>query len=200
VVEPSNLAAGWPLTFANIKPSALQYKVNHMDISEVLAFSKFLLPLAVSWMIFRIAKRVRYRWLRISIKTVASAFLICSVFLVFLLLMVSVGCSKRATPMYSPDGRHVAVRTYMFQGALGYDYATVYLRSRWIPWAKTAYSGVGIWDFSSDKPSEPQVRWLDGMHLLIKYHDHPGATATCVNRIEEVQIVCETLNVPIPER
>jgi hypothetical protein len=171
-----------------------------MDISEAIAFSKFLLPVAVSWMIFRIAKRVRYRWLRISIKTVASVFLVCSVFLVLLLMLVSVGCSKRAPPMYSPDGHHVAVRTYIFQGALGYDYATVYLRSRWIPWTKIAYSGVGIWDFSTDKPSDPEVRWLDGTHLSIKYYDHSGAAATCVNRIEEIQIVCETLHVPIPER
>jgi hypothetical protein len=171
-----------------------------MDISEVLSFSKFLLPVAVSWTIFRIAKRVRYRGLRISIKTIASAFLVCSVFLVLLVLMVSGGCSKRAPLMYSPDGRHVVIRTYIFQGALGYDYATVYLRSRWIPWAKIAYSGVGIWDFRTDKPSEPDVRWLDSTHLSIKYYDHQGGTATCVNRIEEVQIVCETLLVPIRER
>jgi hypothetical protein len=171
-----------------------------MDISEVLSFLKFFLPLAVSWMIFRIAKRVRYRWLRISIKTIASAFLVCSVFLVLSMLLVSVGCSKRAPPMYSPDGRHVVILTYGLQGALGFDHATVHLRSRWIPWAKIVYSGVGIWDFSGDKPSEPEVRWLDGTHLSIKHYDYPGQSATCVNRIEEVQIVCETLHFASPER
>src|SRR5450432_1531724 len=102
-----------------------------MDISEVVAFSKFLLPLAGSWAILRIAKLVQYRWLRISIKAIASLFFGCSVILVLFLLMVEAGCTKSAPPIYSPDGRHVAILHYVLQGSLGDDYAIVDLRPRW---------------------------------------------------------------------
>jgi hypothetical protein len=192
--------------FANADSEALQCKVDYMDISEAVAFSKFLLPLAVSWMIYRIAKRVRHRGLRISIKTIVSVFFGCSAVLVLLLLLVQAGCSRRVPPIYSPDGRHVALLRYALQGALGDDYATVDLRSRWIPWAETVYSGVGSWDFKNTKPLDPEVRWLDGAHLLIRYYDNGsgeegrGAPVTCKNRIGDVQIICERLRVPIAER
>jgi hypothetical protein len=168
-----------------------------MDISQVVGFSKFLLTVAVSWAILRIARPIRHRWLRISIRTIVSLLFVCSVILVFFLLIVQAGCTKSAPPIYAPDGRHVAILHYALQGALGDDYAIVDLRRRWTPWAENVYRGLGAWDFKHERASEPEVRWIDSSHLLIRFVDDRignegrGGRATCLSQAGAVQIVCE---------
>jgi hypothetical protein len=177
-----------------------------MDISELWSFCKFLLPLAAACMVYRIARRLHRRWLQVSIKTVASALFVGSVILALLVVLSSAGCTRHAPPISSPDGRHIALLRYALQGALGDDYATVELRSRWTPWAESVYSGLGNWDFKNDKPGDPEVRWLDGTHLLIRYYDDRtgkegrGGPATCLKRIGEVQILCDPVRIPTPKR
>jgi hypothetical protein len=174
-------------------------KWKFMDISQAVSISKFFVPLAASWIIFRMAKRIRARWIRLSIRTVSSVLVGISALLVMLVSVASVGCSRYAAPIYSPDGRYLAVPTYALQGALGDDYATVGVRPRWRPWATNVYSGLGSWNFAEKKPGNPEVRWLDSAHLLIRYRD--GRTGTegrggppkCLSEAEDVQIVCESV-------
>jgi hypothetical protein len=116
-------------------------KCKHMDISEVLSSSKFFLPLVASWIIFRVARRIRARWLQLCVRTVSSALVVVSAAVVLLVSITSVACSRRAHPMYSPDRHHIAILTNVVQGALGDDYANVAFRSRWIPWASNATAG-----------------------------------------------------------
>jgi hypothetical protein len=171
-----------------------------MDISEALSLAKFFLPLLASWVIFRFAKRIQVRWLRLSVRTFSSVFVTASAVLVLVVSVAWVGCTERASPIYSPDRRHLAVMTYALQGALGDDYANVDVRSRWIPWATNVYSGLGSWDFKRNTPGDPEVRWLDSAHLLIRYYDdrtgnegRGGPPAKCLSRAGEVQVVCEHL-------
>lgn len=167
-----------------------------MDISEILTFSRFLLPPAAFWIIFRVARRIRFRWVRTSIRALALAAFAIALAVVFMLLLVEVGCSEHPPSIPSPDGRHVAILSYTMQGALGDDYASVSVRSRWIPWAHTVYSGVGVWDFKRATPADPEVRWLDDSHLMIRSHYVQRPHTTCLNRVGELRITCE----PIPWR
>jgi hypothetical protein len=168
-----------------------------MDISEAVFISSFFLPLAASWIVIRVVQRIRVRWLRLSLKMLSSVLLLASGAVVFLVTLTSVGCSKSADPLYSPDRRHVAVLRYALQGALGDDYATVNVRASWRPWATTVYRGLGAWDFKADKPLTPEVRWLDSAHLLIRYWDDRssnkgrGGPAQCVSQAGTVRVVCE---------
>src|SRR5215831_12205744 len=105
--------------FALLDALLYNAKWKFMDISQAVSISKFFVPLAASWAIFRIAKRIRMRWLRLSIRTVSSVLVGISAVLVLLISVASVGCSKYAAAIYSPEGWHLAVPTYAVQGALG---------------------------------------------------------------------------------
>jgi hypothetical protein len=168
-----------------------------MDISEALSVFKFFLPVAASWIVFRLAKRVRWRWLRLSIKAASSALFVAGAVVLILVLIASVGCSRHAPPIYSPDRRHVAVLTYALQGALGDDYANVAVRSRWNPWATNVYTGLGSWDFKKNTPRDPEVRSLDSAHLLIGYYDDRTGKE---GRGGAVQVVCKSLTPADPRR
>ena len=175
-----------------------------MDISEIWAISKFLTLPAIAWIVFYLAKRVQRRRLRISIKTIASAFLFFFTALLLLLLLVSSACTKHVPPIYSPDSKHVAVLTYAMQGALGDDYASVKIRSRWSPFAEIIYDGLGVWDFKGNKANYPDVRWQDASHLRIGYYDDRkgkegrGGPPICRSQLENIQIVCVNLAIGQP--
>ena len=98
-------------------------------------------------------------------------------------------------PLYSPDRRHVAIIIYALQLALGDDYATVRVRRCWVPWATVAYSGPAGWDFKNNKPGDPEVRWLDSVHLLIRYHDYRNGTggSVCRSQIGAIGIICHPI-------
>jgi hypothetical protein len=164
-----------------------------MDISEVVRFWKLFLPLSAIWMIFRTARRIRFRWLRVSIRAVASSVLVCGLLFVCLLFMFELGCSKHPPSIYSPDGSRLAVLSYILQGALGDDYATVSVRSRWVPWAQPVYHGVGAWDFKQNRPADPEVRWVDRSHLLIRSLFLRREYTACLDRIGDIHVICEAL-------
>jgi hypothetical protein len=170
-----------------------------MDISEAFSILKFLLPLIAALVLFRFGNRIQHPVFRFFVKSACSLLAFASAAVILIVSVVSVGCSRHAHPMYSPDHRHVAILTYALQGALGDDYATVAVRSRWTPWATEAYSGLGAWDFKHEKPWDPEVRWLDSSHLLIRYFDYRAGTTgrstrtTCRTQIGTVQVVCEQL-------
>jgi hypothetical protein len=170
-----------------------------MDISEFSPFMKPMLVPAVAWTVFLITRRVERRWLRLPIRTVASIAGVIGAAVVILLSLFQIACTKHVSPLKSSDGQYVAVLKFSFQGALGDDYANVNVRRWWSPFAENVYSGLGYWDFKNDKPSEPEVRWLDRSHLLIRYPDPTGnevlkGLQVCRTRVGDVEIVCQ----PVP--
>lgn len=68
-----------------------------------------------------------------------------------------------------------------------------------VRWATTVYTGLGTWNFRSEEPLDPEVRWLDSVHLLIRYRDERtgkegrGGPPKCIGRAGAVQILCESI-------
>jgi hypothetical protein len=168
-----------------------------MDISQAMPFLTALAIGVAGWTIFHFASRFRRRFTRLFVKTLAAGLLITVVVAFLFLLLIDIMFGKHAPPIYSPDGRYVAVVTYALQGALGDDYAVVGLRPWWRPYTETVYSGLGNWDFKKNAPSDPEVQWLDATHLLIRYYDNRkenegrGEPAICPSRLDRVEIPCE---------
>jgi hypothetical protein len=156
-----------------------------LDISELWASLKFLLLPVFGWILLHVAKHIHRRWLRIPARAIAAVFLATTTALVMFLSLVELGCSKHSQ-LYSSDGKHVLVISYIGQGALGADYANIFIRSRWSPFAKRIFHGEAQWDFKLNKLTSPEVKWLDNSHLIIsKYTD-----AMCENHAGNVEINC----------
>jgi hypothetical protein len=102
-----------------------------------------------------------------------------------LFLLVQVACSEHSH-LYSPDGMHVLVVSYVGSGALGADYANISIRPRWSPFAKQIFSGEAAWDFKAKKLASPEFKWLDNSHLVV---GHFGE-AVCQGYAEGVRITC----------
>jgi hypothetical protein len=166
-----------------------------MDISERFALLRWILIPIGSWIIFRFANRVHRSILRIPIKSIAGVVGVLGVVLVLLLMLMEGACSKYAPSIQSPDGKHVAVVRYVLAGALGADSAIVKIRPRWSLFAETAFSGAGSWNFKENKPYDPEVRWIDASHLLIRYRIDrlEGDAKVCSGRVKGVEIVCQPL-------
>ena len=176
------------------RADALQCKVHRMDISEVWFPLGLLSVPACAWIVCAVAKRIKKGWLRRPIRTMSSAVGVISASIGLVLLLVEAGCTEHVS-IQSPDGYHLAVFRYAMQGALGDDYANVSVRRRWNPFAEQVYWGIGSWDFKNNKPSFPEVRWLDASHLLIRYHDRgePDGRSVCGSQPGGVEVVCELL-------
>jgi hypothetical protein len=148
-----------------------------MDVFELPQYG-FVLLLFVA--LFVIAERHR-KWVRWSIRGVTSL----GAGLTVLLLALDFSCTVHAPLAYSPDGKHVAIRSWRLAGAFGPDLAIVKVRNRWIPYAETAYSGSGL------GCGDPQAIWLDNNHLLVRSLDWPANEQKCGGRIFGVDIICE---------
>lgn len=99
--------------------------------------------------------------------------------------IVQLGCSEHAQ-IYSPDGKHVLVVSYIGQGALGADYANIFVRPRWSPFAKSIFHGEAQWDFKLKKLASPEIKWIDNSHLVIGYY----GDATCEGHADNIKIIC----------
>jgi hypothetical protein len=170
-----------------------------IDISDLWRYLFLGLLPFVALLALVLARDIKPHWIRISVRTVASLVAIPAGLVVLLLCIAQSGCVKRSSPIYSPDGNHVAlVRVYQ-GGALSDDYARVSVRWAWTPIATEVYSGFGQW--SSRFSISPEVRWLDASHLLIRYseprHDEAGRPH-CEDNFGSVQIVCENTAVAPP--
>jgi hypothetical protein len=161
-----------------------------MVVSEFLPFVNLLLFAAVGWTIFWLSKRIHSSWLRIPIRAIASTVGFLGAAVLVMLSVFEPSCTKHASPIKSPDGRHVAVLSFAMQGALGDDYANVGVRPWWSPRAQNVYKGVGAWDFEKGQPFDPEVHWLDSRHLLIRYGI---GLPVCRSRLGEIEIVCQPL-------
>lgn len=155
-----------------------------MDISELPHYVVFLLVLVTFFVVFVIAKRLSRRWLRWDVRAGASAGMVLTV----LVLTLDYSCTARAPRSYSPDGRHVVVvswkRTPLDDNLVA---ATIKVRHRYSPFAKTVYSGSGLW------ADEPRVRWIDNNHLLVRYYDWGTGDGeqVCAPHALVVEMICE---------
>ncbi len=158
-----------------------------MDISELPFYVVVLLILVAFVAVFVIAKRLSRWWVRWPVRGGASAGMI----LTLLVLAVDYSCSTRAPHAFSPDGRHVAVRSWGRAAPGETGFATVKVRHRYSPFAKIAYSGPGLPRLWS--AGDPQVRWIDNNHLLVQYVDWGTGEGEqiCAPHALGVEIICE---------
>ena len=107
-----------------------------------------------------------------------------------LFLLQGCAATECAAPVFSPDGKHVAQVSVLNGGATEPFYASVTVRRSWIPFHRTVFSLQG--------PSlkEVHLRWLDGMHLIIRYpedpHYPPENLPKCVTKAFGIEIHCES--------
>jgi hypothetical protein len=124
----------------------------------------------------------------VAARVVASVSFTMTFALLMLFSFVEVGCSKHAQ-FYSPDGTEVLVVSYVEGGALGADYATVCIRSRWSPFATRVFNGEAAWDFRQNRLASPECKWVDNSHLVIAYYGE----ANCQDFVGHIQIRCVRL-------
>jgi hypothetical protein len=175
----------------------LSLPTGSIDVSDAWRFFGFALPPFLVGLGLKLSSHMKTGWLRIFGKVAMSVLLIptCLVFL-FLCLTES-GCNKRVPQIYSPDRKHIGLLQFLFQGALGDDYAIVHVRRSWWPFAHRVYMGLGTWDFEHNRPDGPEVKWLDNSRLLVRYWDDRtstdgrGGPAICEKTAGTVDIICE---------
>ncbi len=145
-----------------------------IDISDLSAFLKLGVLAAVPITGFLAARWIPWAALRISVKGVSALLSLPVGFLVLFFCLSEKGCTERRPALYSPDGSHMALIEFQFQGALGDDYATVKVRHAWSPMATIAYSGLAYSSGVNELAKSPEVRWIDSSHLLVQYFDRTG--------------------------
>ncbi|MEP7366266.1 MAG: hypothetical protein ABI972_23660 [Acidobacteriota bacterium] len=160
-----------------------------MDISEVWPFATLAALAVMGWIAFRAGRRLRSRWLRVPVRIAGSVSSVAGLCLLVFLSVLDLNCTVRTPAVPSPDGMHVALRSYAEQGALGADYASISLRRTWYPRADEVFFGAG-WVDRSGKNHDPAVRWLDSSHLEIRHIDAGVRENRCGQRVDGVEIVC----------
>lgn len=168
-----------------------------MDISDLLPLLIWPLVPIAPWVLVYFAKRFEQRWARIATRTIGSLAGILGVFAVTFLFTVEHSCVRHPGVLGSPDGKHVAILNFVLGGALSNDFANVNVRSSRSLRAVTVYHGLGGWDYKMNRPSSPDIRWVDAKRLLIR-HTEPrigdgrdGGNVFCGGRVDGVEIVCE---------
>ena len=162
-----------------------------VDISELPFYVVVLLVLVAFVVVFLLANRSSRRWLRWPAQGGATIGAILTVFVLGFSVLGEYACTARAPLAYSPDGKHVAVMTWGLQGATGADIASVKIRHRYSPFYTTVYSGLGAAGNPAVHSTDPQVRWLDNRHLLIRYQEWSGYSQICASNGSGIEVVCE---------
>ena len=70
------------------------------------------------------------------------------------------------------------------------DSATVAVRSRWSPFARTVYSGPGVPNIVRERRPDPELTWVTNRHLLVRYDYYPGYEQTCRTKVLDVEVTC----------
>ena len=176
----------------------LSFPTKSVDISDLWLFLGIALIPYLMLLGFRFSSHIKVVWIRWSVKTLASVLLFPAGALFLLMCLAQSACTRRASPIYSPDGKHIALLRFAMQGALGDDYGIVYVRRSWLPFADKVYSGLGYSDLGL-RPPMPEVRWLDNSRLLIRFWDDRekgdgrGGPPICKTSAGTVRVVCENL-------
>ena len=180
----------------------LSLPTGSIDISDLWPFLALGLVLLIPCWILALAFRIESRWIKLPLQTVGSLLMIPMVPIILMMCLSQAGCVHRNPPIYSPDGKYLALVENMGQGALGDDYGTVSVRRAWLPTATIAYDGLGSLSLR-DRTfiDSPEVHWQDSSHLLIRYWDRrtgkEGRGApTCRDKIGSLYIVCENMSIP----
>lgn len=174
----------------------LSLPAGSIDVSDLWRFLAFALLPCIPLLGIRSSFSIKTSWIRILLRTVSSILIIPAALVFLLLCLVQSSCVTRSSPIYSPDGNHLALVEFTGGGALGDDYGSVYLRRSWVPIRETVYEGLGSWDPKHQRVGSPEVHWLDSSRLLVRYWDDRtlgdgrGAPAVCHGVVGEIQIVC----------
>jgi hypothetical protein len=110
-------------------------------------------------------------------------------FVVTLFLVLAQGCERHSPLIGSPDGKHVARVLINVGSAMDQDYSTVIMRRSWSPVWRDVYFGLGF--YGEIGPIQPQVKWLDNSHLLIRRPESAGYPLDCAAKVQEIVITCE---------
>jgi hypothetical protein len=165
-----------------------------MDISEGLKPLAVLIVLMGLAAVFVFGRRVKSAWLRIPLRGMSIIGAVLTSLLLALFMLGQYACTARIPVSYSPDGKYAAILTWGLQGALGWDMAHIGVRQRWSPYARTVYDGPGTSNIPGGRVTDPQVRWLDNKHLLVRYLDHgSGYEQTCTTHVFDVDVICQRL-------
>lgn len=160
-----------------------------MDISDVWSLLVQLLLPAGAWAVLQLARRIHRRWARSLIEATASGAVVLGTMALLMSLLFEAACTKRVSPIYSPDGRYVVVIRYALQGALGADDAIVKVRPWWRPYASAVSGGRGSWYQPDPSLNDPEILWLDRKRLRIRYYEERNPS--CTPRIGEIEVFCE---------
>jgi hypothetical protein len=164
-----------------------------VETSEFLRILGLVLFPVAAWTAVWLVRWIRVRWLRLTLRIMASGLGVLGAFLLFLLFLSESACTARAS-YGSPDGRHVAV-VACFEGNFSAPGdATVSIRSRWNPLASTVFEGEGECDLRNQKSIiSPNVQWLDNQRLSIRYYQPQGEPVVCGRLKSDVDVACQTL-------
>jgi len=180
----------------------LSLPTGSIDVTDLWSFLLFALLPSIPLLAITHSSSIKVGWIRTLLRTVSSLLIIPAALLFLMLCLAQSACVRRNSPIYSPDGKHLALVQFVGQGALGDDYGSVYVRRSWLPIRATVYEGLGAWDSKHHQVGGPEVRWLDSSHLMIRYWDDRaigdgrGAPAICKGEVGLIKIVCVNENPP----
>ncbi len=215
--QVSQIHAGWRRNSATISAYffaiastlllVLSLPTGSIDVTDLWRFLLFALLPSVPLLAIIHSSAIKVGWMRILLRTVSSLLIIPAALFFLGLCLVQSACVKRSSPIYSPDGKHLALVEFIGQGALGDDYGNVYLRRSWLPIRKTVYEGLGSWDSKHQRVGAPEVHWLDNSRLLVRYWDDRtrgggrGTPAVCNGVVGVIKILCVNEALPsLPQK
>src|ERR1019366_4967457 len=185
--KPDCRVVGWALWFVAVISTLfllLSIPTGSVDISDLWRFLAFAAVPALLIVAFRQSLRLQRKLFRIPALSASTIALFASGSVFVLLCLGESACTRRAAPIYSPNGGHLALVRTGLGGALDADYVSVAVRTAWMPVASNVYTG----------PEEPVVRLLDDYRPLVRYHTdsskRDGPTA-CRDSVGTIQVICE---------
>lgn len=196
-----HLRAFWPLLALSLAVATTLQLIlclpsGSVDVSDLWPFLGFIVVPVSLALGFRLLRGIRVFWLRIGGNIALSALLLLSSASFFSICFVEVACIRRATPVYSPDGKHIALLQFTLRTSRD-SYGHVYLRRSWSPFTDHVYEGLGDWDSVHNTPLMPKIHWIDNFHLVIRYWDNRlpyagrGGPAHCKSESTGIYISCE---------
>lgn len=146
-------------------------------------------------------RRLASRPLRLATLILAPTAAVLFLAVAGLLFFFNASYTRHLATVAAPDGRHVAIPTYIVNDGTGVDTAEVSVRHAFDPYAHRVYTGPVHFD-PAQSPPEPELQWVDDTHLLIRYHTwlYPNGTSVareqgCAAEAEGVSIRCEEIRV-----
>jgi hypothetical protein len=169
-----------------------------MDASELFPIIAALLAALLAGVVAWKMRRLPTKALRLSVVGVTSLLALAALLVACALIFFDVNFTRRMPPLAAPDGRHVAITSYLVNTGTGVDEAEVSIRAPWNPYAHRVYTGPAQYTPNAETP-EPELHWQDGTHLEIRFHRYVAADGSaaatsgeqgCANSADGVMIAC----------